>query len=197
MKSQETATDCNHPRIDGAFMPSYLASMKSRILFVFTLCIFAFCNSVARADWPEFRGPFSNGHVVSEANKKASDLPLTWSETENVRWKIPIPGLGWSTPVVMGGQIWLTTATADGHDFSVLCVDEKTGRVVHNKKLFHSDSPEPLGNNVNCYASPSPAIEPGRFYAHFGSYGTACIDTAIGKVLWQRDNLKCRHYRGP
>ena len=72
-----------------------------------------------------------------------------------------------------------------------------SGKILHNKKLFHSDQPEPLGNNVNCYASPSPAIEPGRVYVHFGSYGTACLDTANGEVLWQRDDLPCRHYRGP
>jgi outer membrane protein assembly factor BamB len=50
---------------------------------------------------------------------------------------------------------------------------------------------------MNCYATPSPAIEPGRVYIHFGSYGTACLDTATGKALWQRDDLPCRHYRGP
>src|SRR4051794_13716683 len=140
-----------------------------------TLCLLAMQGSAAHSDWPEFRGPFGNGYVASEGSKEISSLPLTWSESENIRWKTPIPGLGWSTPVVMDGQIWLTTATADGHDFSVLCVDAATGKVLHNIKLFHCESPEPLGNNVNCYASPSPAIEPGRFYAHFGSYGTACI----------------------
>lgn len=171
--------------------------MMLRISFVLILCVVALDDSAARADWPEFRGPLSNGYVALENGKEVSKLPLTWSESENVRWKTPIPGLGWATPVVMGGQIWLTTATEDGHDFSILCVDEATGKIVHNKKLFHCDAPEPLGNNVNCYAAPSPAIEPGHVYAHFGSYGTACVDTATGAVLWQRDNLKCRHYRGP
>ena len=97
----------------------------------------------------------------------------------------------------MDGQIWLTTATEDGHDYFAICVDADTGEILHNKKLFHSDKPEPLGNNVNCYASPSPAIEPGRVYVHFGSYGTACLDTATGETLWSRDDLPCRHYRGP
>ena len=97
----------------------------------------------------------------------------------------------------MDGQVWLTTATEDGHDFYAICVDADTGKILHNKKLFHCDEPEPLGNNVNCYAAPSPAIEPGRVYVHFGSYGTACLDTATGKVLWKRDDLPCRHYRGP
>lgn len=151
----------------------------------------------ALADWPEFRGPFGNGHVAAPTAKQPIDLPLTWSETENVRWKTAIPYRGWSTPVVMGGQVWLTTATEDGHDFFAVCVDASSGKIRHSKKLFHSDDPEPLGNNTNCYAAPSPAIEPGRVYVHFGSYGTACLDTATGKVVWQRDDLRCRHYRGP
>jgi outer membrane protein assembly factor BamB len=76
-------------------------------------------------------------------------------------------------------------------------VDADTGKIRFNEKLFHSDQPEPLGNSVNAYATPSPVIEPGRVYLHFGSYGTACVDTETSKVLWQRDDLRCRHYRGP
>jgi outer membrane protein assembly factor BamB len=151
----------------------------------------------AKADWPEFRGPNGNGHVSIASSNAPADLPLIWSETENVRWKTPIPHKGWSTPVALDGQIWLTTATDDGHDYFAICVDAESGRVLHNKKLFHKDKPEPLGNHLNCYASPSPAIEPGRVYVHFGSYGTACLDTATGEVIWQRDDLRCRHYRGP
>jgi outer membrane protein assembly factor BamB len=63
--------------------------------------------------------------------------------------------------------------------------------------LFHCDTPEPLGNKVNGYASPSPVIESGRVYLHFGSYGTACLDTKDFKFLWKRDDLPCRHLRGP
>lgn len=143
-------------------------------------------------DWPEMRGPSCDGHVPT-----SSALPLQWSETNNVKWKTEIPFRGWSTPVVMGGQVWLTTATEDGHDFYVLCVDAETGKISVNNKLFHADNPEPLGNAVNSYATPSPVIEPGRVYVHFGSYGTACLDTATAKVLWQRADLPCRHYRGP
>jgi hypothetical protein len=153
--------------------------------------------SLARADWPEFRGPFGNGHVSATGVTGPIGLPLKWSETENVRWKTPIPHRGWSTPVVMDGRVWLTTATEDGHEFFVVCLDAASGKILYNKKLFHCDSPEPLGNAVNCYATPSPAIEPGRVYVHFGSYGTACLDTASCDVVWQRDDLPCRHYRGP
>jgi outer membrane protein assembly factor BamB len=164
---------------------------KLAILFV------AITSIVARGDWPEFRGPFGNGHVSADAATEPIGLPTAWSESENVRWKTAIPYRGWSTPVVMDGQVWLTTATEDGQEYYAICIDAESGDVVHNKKLFHCDDPEPLGNAVNGYASPSPAIEPGRVYVHFGSYGTACLDTSTGDVLWQRDDLPCRHYRGP
>jgi outer membrane protein assembly factor BamB len=124
-------------------------------------------------------------------------LPVRWNETENVIWKTAIPYQGWSTPVVMDGHVWLTTATPDGHDFFAICVDVETGEIRRNEKLFHSDNPEPLGNPMNGYASPSPVVESGRVYVHFGSYGTACLDTKTFEVLWKRSDLPCRHYRGP
>ena len=151
----------------------------------------------ARADWPAFRGPYGDGHVSAPGDMNPTGLPLNWSETENIKWKTEIHDRGWSTPVIMDGKAWLTTATEDGHDFFVLCVDTETGKILFNEKLFHSDAPEPQGNSVNSYATPSAAIEKGRVYIHFGSYGTACLDTATHKVLWERKDLPCRHYRGP
>lgn len=167
--------------------------MKISVLVLCGLMLAA----LARADWPQFRGLANDGHVPAPGDGKLIGLPVQWSETNNVKWKTEIPFRGWSTPVVMGGQVWLTTATVDGHDFYAVCVDAATGKIKFNERLFHCDNPEPLGNAVNCYASPSPTIEPGRVYIHFGSYGTACLDTAMGKVLWKRDDLPCRHYRGP
>ena len=151
-------------------------------------------NAEARG-WPEFRGPWGNGHAAAPG--ETLGLPLRWNERENVVWKTAIPHQGWSTPVILGGQVWLTTATEDGHDFFVLCVAADTGEILFNERLFHSDNPEPLGNEVNSYASPSPAIEPGRVYVHFGSYGTACLDTQSFETVWERTDLECRHYRGP
>ena len=154
----------------------------------------------ASADWPEFRGPRGDGHVLSaDGTEKPLGLPLTWSETNNIRWKTEIPYRGWSAPVVMNNRIWLTTATVDGHDFFAISVDSQTGKILVNEKLFHSDNPEPLGNgaSMNSYATPSPVIEPGRVYVHFGAFGTACLDSTSGKVLWKRTDLPCRHYRGP
>lgn len=141
--------------------------------------------------WPTFRGPQGDGCVVG------ASLPLRWSETNNVRWKIAVPHPGWSTPVVQSGQVWLTGATANGQDYFAYGLDLATGKLLFEKHLFHCDTPEPLGNSVNGYASPSSAIEPDRVYVHFGSYGTACLDTSNGDVLWKREDLKCRHYRGP
>ena len=168
-------------------------------LCLLTLVLLATGGPAARADWPEFRGPWGDGHASAPGDTKPIGLPLQWSETNNVKWKTEIPYRGWSTPVVLGGQVWLTTATLEGHDFFALGVDAETGQIRFNEKVFHSDNPEPLGNgaSMNCYATPSPVIEPGRVYVHFGSFGTACLDTSTGKALWKRDDLRCRSYRGP
>lgn len=156
------------------------------------VCMVLISAVAARGDWPQFRGPSGDGLVTDSPG-----LPLHWSETQNVRWKTAIPHRGWSSPVVMDGRLWLTTATLEGHDFFVLCIDAESGRILRDEKVFHSDDPEPLGNDMNGYASPTPVIEPGRVYVHFGSYGTACLDTITGEMLWQRRDLPCRHFRGP
>ena len=161
------------------------------------LLLLMLAGRTVAAEWPEFRGPWGDGHAAPPGDTKPLGLPLTWSESQHIVWKTPIPHRGWSTPVVWGRQVWLTTATVEGHDFYALCLDADTGHVLYQEKLFHCDNPEPLGNNVNCYAAPSPAIEAGRVYLHYGSYGTACLDTATRRVLWQRTDLPCRHYRGP
>jgi outer membrane protein assembly factor BamB len=169
------------------------------IFSALTFALAALTWQAARADWPEFRGPQGDGHVSAPGDTHLAGFPLHWSETENVRWKTAIPYRGWSTPVVLGNQVWLTTATMDGHDFFAIGVAADSGNVRFNLPVFHSDDPEPLGNgaSMNCYATPSPVIEPGRVYVHFGSFGTACLDTQTGKVIWKRSDLPCRHYRGP
>jgi outer membrane protein assembly factor BamB len=153
----------------------------------------------ARADWPQFRGPSSDGHVSPPGDTKPIGLPLQWSETNNIKWKTPITEFGWSTPAILDGQIWITMATLQGNDFFVLRLDPETGKICYTEKLFHCDNPEPLSNaaGVNCYATPSVALEPGRAYVHFGTFGTACLDTKTDKVIWKRSDVNCRHYRGP
>jgi outer membrane protein assembly factor BamB len=186
---------CRCGRLGEASLPG--CTNASAVLLL--LALLGLGITVAHADWPEFRGPWGDGWASVPGTTKPAGLPLQWSETNNVRWKTEIPYRGWSTPVVMGGQVWLTTATIEGHDFFAICMDAETGAIKFNEKVFHSDNPEPLGNgaSMNCYATPSPVIEPGRVYVHFGSFGTACLDTRTAKVLWKRDDLPCRHYRGP
>ena len=144
----------------------------------------------ADTNWPEFQGPRANNQ------SDATDLPTTWSETENVQWKTPIHGRGWSSPVIWGNQIWMCTATEDGKEMSGICVALDTGKIVYDLKLFHNAEPR-FCHSMNSYASCTPAIEAGRVYLHFGSYGTACVDTGSGKTIWTRRDLPCDHWRGP
>ncbi len=183
------------------FYPAKVLSRiaPDRLVFLIAVILLVIGGPAVRADWPEFRGPWGDGHASAPGDTRPIGLPLHWSETNNVKWKTEIRHRGWSTPVVMGGQVWLTTATVYGHDFFAIGLDAETGQIRFNEKVFHNDNPEPLGAgaSMNCYATPSPVIEPGRVYVHFGRFGTACLDTSTGKVLWQRTDVQCRHYRGP
>jgi len=153
--------------------------------------VFAFLVAAvpAHAEWPQFRGPDGTGISPSR------NLPLTWSEARNVKWKTAIHGRAWSSPVVLGRQVWVTTATPDGRELFAVGLDRESGRIVHNLKLFHVEKPQ-YAHPFNTYASPTPVIEPGRLYVTFGSPGTAAIDTTTGKVVWERRDFECNHYRG-
>lgn len=144
----------------------------------------------AEPAWPEFRGPNRDGTL-------SGPLPTTWSEETKVSWKKEIHGLGWSTPLISEGKIWLTTATEDGRRMSVLCLDEKSGETLLDRVFITNDNPEPLANPMNTYASPTGVVEAGRVYLHFGSYGTFCLDTETFATLWQRRDITCSHWRGP
>ena len=158
----------------------------------FALAVFAAAGPplLAADRWTEFRGPSGTGHSDS------SGLPRDWSETRNVAWKTPIHGRGWSSPVVLGKQVWLTTATPEGKELFVVAVDRDGGRVLFDQKVFDVERPEDT-RRYNSFASPTPVIEDGRVYVHFGSYGTAALATDTGKVLWTRRDLPCNHWRGP
>jgi outer membrane protein assembly factor BamB len=141
------------------------------------------------AQWPQFRGPDGNG--VSAA----TGLPVTWSEQDNIRWKVPIHGRAWSSPVVLGDQVWMTTATPDGKQLFAIAVAKDTGKILHDLKVFDVATPQ-FAHSFNTYASPTPVIETGRVYVTFGSPGTAAIETGTGKVVWTRRDLECNHFRG-
>ncbi len=143
----------------------------------------------AGEQWNQFRGPEGNGHALTK------NLPLKWSETEHVVWKTKIHDRGWSSPVIWHNQVWVTTSTQNGHKLFAVCVDRKTGKVIHDIHVFDVDQPQRLAAG-NSYASPTPVIEEGRVYLHYGTYGTACLDSSSAKILWTRRDLKCDHEDG-
>ncbi len=162
----------------------------SRQLIVIALLTTSTASLPGQATWPEFRGRRGEGHA------ETGQLATTWGEAANVRWKTAIHGKGWSSPVIWGDQIWLTTATEDGKQMFAICIDKKTGDVVHDQLVFENAEPR-FCHPTNSYASPTPAIEEGRIYVHFGSYGTACLDTTTGEKQWERRDFQCNHWRGP
>ena len=129
------------------------------------------------SDWPQFRGPTGQGHSDEQG------LPLTWSETTNVRWKVAIPGRGWSSPVVQGDRIWLTSATDEGKSLRALSIDRNSGAILQNIEVVRLKSPK-LTNSKNSFASPTPVVDGERVYVHFGAYGTACL-TQSGEIVWK------------
>ncbi|MBP86292.1 MAG: quinonprotein alcohol dehydrogenase [Planctomycetaceae bacterium] len=160
-------------------------------LVVGTLIVLAVVSASNAAEhWNQFRGPHGNGHASS------ATLPLQWSEKDNVAWKVAIDGKAWSSPIVWGDQIWMSNATPDGKKLSAVCVDAASGKIVHDIVVFNITEPM-FCIDYNSYASPTPVVEAGRLWVHFGSAGTACLDTVGGKVLWKRQDLHCDHLRAP
>lgn len=140
--------------------------------------------------WTHFRGSKLNGISLEKG------FPSTWNDSTNIAWKIPESGRGWSSPVVYGNQVWFTTANAESREMRAVCVDLESGNTLHDQLIFH---PEKLYriHDVNSYATPTPAIEAGYIYLHFGRYGTACLNTASGEKVWERNDLQCEHIQGP
>jgi outer membrane protein assembly factor BamB len=163
-------------------------------LLAVLIAVLAWFPSFLAADesWNQFRGPTGDGHAPASAK-----VPTTWSETKNVTWKTPIEGKAHSSPVVWKDQVWVTTAPLDGKQAYAICLDLDSGKVLHKLLVFEVPRPQPLGVDKNSYASPTPVIEEGRIYVHFGAHGTACLDTKSGKTLWTRQDLPCNHHRGP
>jgi outer membrane protein assembly factor BamB len=164
--------------------------MRSRFFTCCTLVASLLPVSVLAGDaWPQFRGP-NAGHTEIE------NLPLKWSEKEHVKWKTPLPGVGWSSPVVAGKQIWMTTATEEGQSLRALCCDLDSGKLVMDIEVF-KNAVVPPKHKRNSYASPSPIIDGDRVYVHFGAMGTACLSTKDGRKLWENREFVVDHQNGP
>ena len=158
--------------------------------FIILLITVASCIAIeANEQWSQFRGHYGNGII------KSTSAPINWSENTNIDWKTPIHDRGWSSPVIWNDQIWMTTATKDGNKMYAICVNKLSGKIEHDIHVFDVKSPQAI-TNENTYASPTPVVEEGRVYVHFGTYGTACISTKDGQILWKRRDLNCDHEIG-
>ncbi len=190
--------------------------MNVRRTVAIFLTLFGCCSLsvVYPADSPQWRGPNGQGHAA------ATGLPVTWSDSANVAWKLKVPGRGWSSPVIAGSQIWLTTAIEtpakpedaerrlkantgdqpvtllDQVELRAICVNRESGRVMHNVLLITVREPQWV-HKLNSYASPTPVWENGRLYCHFGTFGTACLDSQTTQVVWTNTDLHVMHENGP
>src|SRR5208283_271180 len=141
-------------------------SIKVNLYFILTINVIFILNHQVGAqseNWTHFRG--SNLDGISHEKK----LPVNWNDTSNIIWKTTIPGKGWSSPVIFENQIWLTTAINNGKELYGLCIDINTGKTIYYIKLFNPDSIFRI-HPINTYATPTPCIEKGYVYLHFGTY---------------------------
>lgn len=162
-------------------------SIRQSIFLFLLLTVSCFANS---QNWTHFRGSQMDGHANVEK------APTLWSNSENIVWKVPVNGLGYSSPVVYGKQIWLTSAEEDGTAFYVHCFDLVSGELLNEQTLFNSDEPQRI-HSTNSYATPTPCIEEGMVYVHYGAFGTACLNTSNYEVVWKRNDMPCKHMQGP
>jgi outer membrane protein assembly factor BamB len=137
------------------------------------------------ADWFQFRGPDGQGHTEAK-------LATEWGPNKNVTWRKELPGLGWSSPVVVGGKVYLTTAVpqSDGFSLRALCLDARTGDLEWDKEVFREGANAPGIHKKNSHASPTPFVEDGNVYVHFGHLGTACLRAKDGTQVWATQELK-------
>ena len=167
--------------------------MRKFRLFILTGFVLICCKipSVAQqVNWTHFRGTNLDG--IS----KDQNAPIIWNDSLNIIWKSKISGKGWSSPVVYGDQVWISTASEDGKQMFGICLNSKSGKEIFKIKLFDPGTTYPK-HEINTFASPTPCIEKEFVYFHFGTYGTACVKTSDGSVVWKRTDLNCDHVQGP
>ncbi len=138
----------------------------------------------ARADfWPEFRGADAQGHAPD------AKVPLKWSETKNIRWKTPVDGKAWASPVIAEDMVFASTAVTARNKLSLearaYALD--SGKELWKTVIFESD--EDKMHQKNSHASPTPIFRDGKLYVHFGHKGTACLNAADGSVIWKQDKI--------
>ena len=165
--------------------------IKILFILIFVILLIANCQQIKaqQNDWTHFRGSHLDG-ISAE-----TEVPVSWNDTTNIIWKSDITGRGWSSPVVLGDQIWITSASENGKKMSGVCLDFNSGKIIFELPLFQPDTAYPK-HSINTYATPTPCIEDGFVYLHFGTYGTICVKTSNGETVWKRTDLNCNHVQG-
>ncbi|MBX3746821.1 MAG: PQQ-binding-like beta-propeller repeat protein [Verrucomicrobiae bacterium] len=135
-------------------------------------------------DWPAFRGPTGQGHSPER------NLPISWSVDQGIRWKIPVPGEGWSSPIVQGDRVFLTTVTEGQTQCRILAFDRLSGRMLWN--VVVSEMIPLRKESKNSYASPTPIAHGDRVFAVFGDGTMVAVEAATGALLWK--NAEVRFY---
>ena len=177
-----------------AFPNLCLRMLICKTLF-YVVGLYVFHSFGNAGDWTEFRGPLQNG------SSQTADLPVNWSETQNVRWFAKTNGLGWSSPVTLGDRIYFTSSISTEADspaegglqgrqnLQLTCLNAKDGTEIFLKSVFEQPKDAPKIHNKNSHASPTPVIDGGRIYVHFGHQGTACLDLEGNKIWENRENV--------
>lgn len=163
--------------------------LKPFLLLLLTIGISAGLFAQTTENWTHLRGSQLDGHSQSK------NAPINWSETSNILWKTAIRGTAWSSPVVFCDQVWVSSATTDGKELFAVCTDYHSGKILKELMLFKPDSVQHI-HPTNSYATSTPCIEQDFVYVHFGTYGTACIDTRNFEIVWTRTDLNCEHMQG-
>ena len=155
----------------------------------FFIPFLALSSLAAAEDWTEFRGSSRMGETA------VTGLPLEWSSAvnKNILWKADVPGIGWSSPVVVGDKIYLTTAVPEGavempeavRSLRALCLLAADGKLVWDQEVFMQPKDASKVHKKNSHASPTPVYEDGKLYVHFGHQGSACLNAEDGSVVWK------------
>jgi outer membrane protein assembly factor BamB len=159
----------------------------TRAILILALAAIVLPMPLHAANWPSWRGPHGNG-ISAEKN-----LPTRWSTNENVRWRVPLPEAGNSTPIVWGDRIFVTQPVAKENRRTLMCFDRKNGKLLWQSGVEVKG--EERTHETNPFASGSPVTDGERVIAWFGSGGLACYDFA-GKELWRTDLGKHDHIFG-
>lgn len=155
--------------------------------FFTAACVLFVCRTAPAENWTRFRGENGQGHS-SETN-----LPLNWSATENVRWKTPIPGEGWSSPIVYEDRVFVTTASEGGASCRVLAIDREEGKILWDREV-HRQVPGPK-RAQNSYATPTPVTDGERVYAVFSDGVVVAVDFS-GDEVWKNSEVDFHSLHG-